>query len=363
MTDATERPDALTGGVAIVGAGIIGCAIARELALRGVSCTVLDPRAIAAGANQASAGMLAPYVEAHEEGPLLALGVASLALYEPWIASLRAEGCAIEFRRVGTLEIALDASTAAGVSSRRGSWLEASEVARLVPELAPTYGALRNDAHGYVDAPGLARALAASAARHGAVFHQARVQRIDRSGGRVSVQAEYRQLDASHVILAAGAWTNAIEGVRTPPLRPVRGQLLHVKWDGTPVPAILWGPDCYIVPRTDGTLLVGATVEDAGFDERTTTEGVHGLLRAARALLPRLSAGSLIEARVGLRPATPDDLPAIGRNEELPAVIHASGHYRNGVLLAPITANAVADLVVKRETDVDLSPFRPGRFR
>jgi glycine oxidase len=128
------------------------------------------------------------------------------------------------------------------------------------------------------------------------------------------------------------------------------------------VPAILWGPDCYIVPRTDGTLLVGATVEEVGFDERTTAEGIAGLLDAARSLLPRLSADSVIEARAGLRPATPDNLPVIGRDPAVPAVIHASGHYRNGVLLAPITAKAVADLVVRGETAVDLSPFRPERF-
>jgi glycine oxidase len=347
--------------VAIVGAGVIGCAIARELAARGVRCTVLDARAVAGGATQASAGMLAPYVEAHEGGPLLELGIQSLALYDDWIGTLRSEGRAVEYRSVGTLQIALTGDGAAALRDVPGTWVDASELARTVPDLAAAHGAVRNGAHGYVDAAGLARALAGSAERHGARFLRTRVQRLA-SGGRLTMVCDDREVDADGVVLAAGAWTNSIAGLATPPLRPVRGQLLHVRWDGAPVPAILWGPDCYIVPRTDGTLLVGATVEEVGFDERTTAEGIAGLLDAARSLLPRLSAGSVIEARAGLRPATPDNLPVIGRDPAVPAVIHASGHYRNGVLLAPITAKAVADLVVGGETTIDLSPFRPERF-
>ena len=163
------------------------------------------------------------------------------------------------------------------------------------------------------------------------------------------------------MVLAAGAWTNAIDGVRTPPLRPVRGQLLHLGWHGDPLPAIVWGPECYIVPRTDGALLVGATVEDAGFDERTTAAGVRDLLDAACELLPEARRASFLGARVGLRPATPDALPAIGPDSDFPGVVHASGHYRNGVLLAPLTARLIADWILERQRAPAFAAFKPDR--
>jgi glycine oxidase len=168
--------------------------------------------------------------------------------------------------------------------------------------------------------------------------------------------------DATTVVIAAGAWGNAIEGVRTPPLRPVRGQLLHLGWRGHPLSTIIWGPDCYIVPRTDGTLLVGATVEEVGYDERTTAAGVRDLLNAACELLPEGRGATFLDARAGLRPATPDELPVLGSEPGTPDIVHASGHYRNGVLLAPITARVIADWVVERKRDPALESFGPGRF-
>jgi glycine oxidase len=314
----------------VVGAGIIGCAIARELAARGVACTVIDPRPIGGGATQASAGMLAPYVEAHERGPLLALGVRSLALYDHWIAGLRADsGIDVEYRRIGTLETATN---------------------RSIPE------------HGYVAADQLSTALARAAERGGARFVRDRVIRIARDGGTLIVTGIEHAFAAAHVVLAAGAWANAIEGVRTPPVRPVRGQLLHLGWTAAPLPTIVWGPRCYVVPRVDGTVLVGATVEEAGFDERLTAAGVHQLLDAVCELLPDARDATFLGARVGLRPATPDELPVIGPDPAVPGLIHAAGHYRNGVLLAPITAKLVADVIVDGRLDEALTPFRPDRF-
>ena len=125
---------------------------------------------------------------------------------------------------------------------------------------------------------------------------------------------------------------------------------------------IIWGPDCYIVPRTDGTLLVGATVEEVGYDERTTAAGVRDLLNAACELLPEGRGATFLDARAGLRPATPDELPVLGSEPGTPDIVHASGHYRNGVLLAPITARVIADWVVERQRDPALESFGPGRF-
>lgn len=321
------------GTVVVVGSGIIGCAIARQLAVRGVTCAVVDDRPVAGGATQASAGMLAPYVEAHERGPLLDLAVRSLALYDDWIADVREEsGFDVEYRRIGTLE---------------------------------TGGAGENrvvTAHGYVAAPQLTFALARAAERHGTVFHRARVTRIEQADAAFRVTTTTAALAATYVVLAAGAWTNGIEGVPTPPVRPVRGQLLRLAWTGPPLTTIVWGPQCYVVPRLDGSILVGATVEDAGFDEHTTEAGIQGLLDAVHSLLPATKSARLIEARVGLRPATPDELPVIGPDPSVPDLIHASGHYRNGVLLAPITARLIGDLIVEGKADECLRDFRPDRF-
>lgn len=353
--------------VVVVGAGIIGCAIARELAVRGVSCTVLDPRPIGGGATQASAGMLAPYVEAHEQGPLLDLAVRSLSLYDEWIGAVRAEsGVDVEYRRIGTLEVALDADRADVMRRAAGahaSWLDASAAMTSHPALGPVAGALFTREHGYVAPPQLTSALARAAERAGAIFRTTSAARITSSGESFRVVTARGDEHADIVILAAGAWTNTIEGVKSPPLRPVRGQLLHLGWNGPNPPAtIVWGPDCYVVPRLDRSVLVGATVEEAGFDERPTAAGVRDLLEAGIRILPQLSSATFLEVRVGLRPATPDGLPVLGIDPRVPGLIHASGHYRNGVLLAPITAKAIADLVAGGRTDVDLKSFRVDRF-
>jgi glycine oxidase ThiO len=356
--------------VVIVGAGIIGCAIARELARRGVACTIVDPRPVAGGATQASAGMLAPYVEADAGGPMLDLCVRSLDRYDDWIAGLREEGASIEYRRIPTLEIALSPAQAAALGGGHGEWLSPRDVARAIPELAPVAGARRNDRHGYVDARELAQALAESSARHGAAFVDGRVERIDHRGATLAVDLGPGRdpVGADAVVLAAGAWSNRINGVRTPPLRPVRGQLLLHRGElasgerPARLPAILWGPGCYIVPRDRSSqLLIGATVEDAGFDERPTEAARTSLFDAACRLLP-LAADGVEETRVGLRPVTPDQLPALGDDPSEPGVFHAAGHYRNGILLAPITAMLMADLIVDGRRDPCLDSFRPHRF-
>ena len=359
----------MTGDVVIVGAGIIGCAIARELSARGVACTVIDDRPVGGGATRASAGMLAPYVEAHEKGPLLELAVRSLDLYERWIADVgRESAIAVEYRRIGTLEVALDPDHAAdlkrapaypGIEMR---WLDPVAAQRLNPALGTISGALLTTGHGYVAALELAGALARASEQRGATFMRGSVQRITRDGSAFRVETTEGELQASAIVMAAGAWTNEIGGIRTPPLRPVRGQLLHLGWSGDPLSTIVWGPECYIVPWTDGTLLVGATVEDVGFDERATAAGVRDLLDAVCELLPAGWGATFIEARSGLRPATPDELPVLGVDPAEPGIVYASGHYRNGVLLAPITAKLIADLVLERKSDPALEKFRPDRF-
>jgi glycine oxidase len=349
-----------------VGAGIIGCAIARELAARGVPCTVVEDRGVAAGATQASAGMLAPYTEAHEPGPLLDAGVRSLELYPDWIAAIRREsGLDVEFALLGTLEVAMTGERAAeltAASAEHGQWLAPREVGLRFPQIAPSHGGRSIPEHGYVVANQLANALAQAAERQGTAFRAARVERISRSRDRFAVDTSAGTLDADAVILAAGAWTNGIQGVRTPPVKPIRGQIVQLAWPGQTLRAVVWGPRCYVVPRLDRTILVGATAEDVGYDERTTAAGIRDLLWAACALLPEARDASFLNARVGLRPATPDALPVIGEDPATPGLFHASGHYRNGVLLAPLTARVLGDLIVDGRRDACLESFRADRF-
>ena len=354
--------------VLIIGAGIIGCAIARELSARGVHVQIIDDRPVAGGATQASAGILAPYIEAHDRGLLLDLGVRSLALYDDWIAAVSGDaGVPIEYRRPGTLEIALDADHAADLrratSGGNPQWLDRDATCALEPALGSIEGALFVTAHGYVAAPELTAALARAAEHHGATFRRSRAERIERVSSHLRVVTASGAIDADRVVLAAGSWTGALAGDRwaAAPVRPVRGQLLQLGWQGPPVTRILWGPECYIVPRADGSLLVGATVEDVGFDERATAAGVRDLLDAACELLPQGWGATFMNVRVGLRPATPDDLPLVGEGET-EGLVYATGHYRNGVLLAPLTARLVADLIVEGKRDPALEMLAPGRF-
>jgi glycine oxidase len=210
----------------------------------------------------------------------------------------------------------------------------------------------------------LTAAQAAAAARGGATFVRARVTRIAPAHDGLRVVTTEGTRSARTVVLAAGAWGHdvAVDGATPPPLRPVRGQLLHLGWSGPPLETIVWGPECYIVPRIDGTLLVGATVEEVGFDERATAAGVRDLLDAACDLLPGGWGATFLGVHVGLRPGTPDDLPILGPDARVPAIVHASGHYRNGVLLAPLTARLVAAWIVDGTRDPTLDVLRPDRF-
>jgi glycine oxidase len=208
---------------------------------------------------------------------------------------------------------------------------------------------------------------------------------LEPSGGVTRVATEAETIEADAVVLAAGSWVSELptsiptlptstDSSYQPPstvrtdlhrqsaVRPIRGQLLHLKSCAPVASRVLWGPGCYIVPRQDGTVLVGATVEDVGFDERATLGGVRALVDAASALVPGLDAASLEDVRVGLRPATADELPLIGPSATMPQVFYAAGHYRSGVLLAPLTAGLVADLVLDGRAGPELDALRPARF-
>jgi glycine oxidase len=364
--------------ILVVGAGIVGCAIAYELSRRGAAVQIIDDRLPGMGATQASAGMLAPYTEAKDRNSLfLDLAVRSLGLYDEFVAHAVADGgTPVGYNRDGTLEIA---ATPARMNELRdiARRLEARGVAldvldesatrREEPRLgADVAGGLLIGAHGYVNALDLAHALFTAARCLGATFvGGGRVHAIRRHGGDIQVEAAGQTHIAQTVIVAAGSWSGqiAIEGAAGLPVRPVRGQMLHLSWKGgASLRRVTWGEHCYLVPWDDGTLLVGATMEEAGFDETTTMAGVQDLLNAASALVPLVREAGFLSARAGLRPGTADAMPIIGWSSVMPGVMYATGHFRNGVLLAPLTAQIVADAVIDRRVDPALDAIGPRRF-
>jgi glycine oxidase len=359
--------------VLVIGGGIIGCGIARALSTLGHQVTLVDARGIGRGASRASAGMLAPYTEGQHDRALQALGIRSLELYNGLLAELAAEGELVEYTRNGSIEIALDDDDLARIDAMAAALstdgvaferLGAGALATLEPGVTPaSLGGLRIASHGAVDVPALVQALWRSAASRGATHVAASVTAIASASGGVQVDTTAGRLTVPNAVLSAGCWAGQITpAAATLPVGPVRGQLLVLRLGHQILRHAIWGPRCYLVPWHDGTVLVGATVEDAGFDEHATAQGVASLLNAATELLPALAGASFEEVRVGLRPGTPDDRPIVGPSSQIDGLVYATGHYRNGALLAPLTANAVACLIEGRPLDRVWEPCSPVRY-
>ena len=363
--------------VVVIGAGVIGCACAYELASAGAKVHVIDTRRVGQGASQASAGVLAPYIEGHESSDLRTLGRRSLDLYDRFAARvIEDSGSTVQYDRNGTLEVAFEEeelatyrATAAALSKDgiEARLLDSGELRSLEPLAATNArGGLLIGIHGFIGVPDLTEALAVAARRKGAQFTlDTRVISIREAGGRPAIETERGSYTPDKVVMAAGSWTGQIDiaGVRPVAIKPIRGQLLHLAWPtAQPLRRVVWGAECYIVPWLNGRVLVGATVEDAGFDERATAAGVRDLLDAACTLIPHLWQASFVEVRVGLRPMPPDALPIVGQSEVVPGLIYATGHYRNGVLLAPLTASLVTTIVLQQGDDAALGALTPVRF-
>jgi glycine oxidase len=363
--------------VVVVGAGVIGCAIGYELARRGVSVDIVDDRPAGMGATQASAGVLAPYIEAHPGTPLLDLTVRSLAAFDQFVERVRSSsGMTVPYRRSGSLEVVTTPDGRARLSALASILSSCGIAAELLdehgaretePELAASVlGGLLVPSHGFVGALSLTEALSAGARQHGARFvRNGRALRIGRAGRDLVVETSRVRVTGRAVVLAAGSWSGGIdiEGVSdSVPVKPIRGQLMQLSWSGQDVRRVLWGERCYLVPWDDRTVLIGATVEDVGFDERTTAAGVRDLIDAACDLVPNARAAGFTAARSGLRPATPDELPVIGPSSIVPNLMYATGHYRNGILLSPLTAQLVADALVDNRADPVLRTTSPQRF-
>jgi len=363
--------------VIVIGAGVIGAAVADALALRGASVTVIDMRSPGRGASQASAGVLAPFTEASGKTALFDLCVRSLGLYDAFLTSLTARsGRQVEHVRNGTVEVALTTDEATLLKSAQSwlaghdipcDWLDPVDLRMHEPAVAPAaVGALAIPSQGFVNVPALVGALVQSARLAGATFESQREAiEVIPYRDRAEVRAGDARYSADHVVIAAGSWSGRVRVANVPalPVRPIRGQLLRLQWNRGPMPTrVVWGHDCYCVPWHDGTLLVGATVEDVGFDETSTVEGVRALTDGVARLLPDAKLAAVADVRVGLRPASPDGLPLIGPLTMAPTVTLATGHFRNGILLAPLTAQLVARSVLDGWRDPMLAVTTPDRF-
>ena len=360
--------------VTIAGAGVIGCAVAYELASRGAHVRILDSRTAGGGATRASAGILAPYIEGHDP-TLRRLCVRSLALFDDFIDRVRSDsGVVVEYERHGTLQVALTQdevnqlkrmAQALGESKVTHALLDSGEVRRREPALtADTVAGLEIPEQGYVAPADLTRALVAAAIRQGAIFDIATALTVE-EGKVPRLHTSAGVIESDAVIVAAGSWSSQIgrpAASTEASVRPIRGQLLQLRLPQRAATHVIWGEDCYLVNRHDGTVLAGATVEDVGFDERATSDGVEQLLQASMRLMPCLRDAAFEEVRVGLRPMTTDELPAMGASSTMPHVFYATGHYRNGVLLAPLTARLMTDLVLDGRIGEELSTVRPERL-
>ena len=354
--------------VAVVGAGAVGTAIAWRCAQHGLSVTLVDPQPDR-GAWRTAAGMLAPHTELHyAESPLLRLGTASLAAYPAFVAELEdASGLPTGYRECGTLAVAWDGADLAALRdlARFGSslgldmrMLTGREVRALEPALAPGVpGGMLAERDHQVDPRQLHAALLRAAVRAGVEVRVAAadLQRLGRDvhlddGGTVS---------AGTVVLAAGAWSG--HGVR-----PVKGQTLRLRLPGPPriehvVRGSVKGSTVYVVARASGEYVVGATAEEAGFDARPRAGAIYELLRDAQTLLPELGEAEFVEVSTAFRPGSPDNAPLLGPSD-VDGVVLATGHYRNGILLTPVTATGIADYVATGELPAPLRPFTPGRL-
>jgi glycine oxidase len=360
--------------VVVIGAGLQGCGVALRLAQAGADVVVLERSIPGAEASSAAGGILSPGVEA-EPGPFHDLCMASLHRWQAFAAEVeRLSGAWVAYRGGGTLEVSLD-DRFTPVLAARATRLERAGIAvdvldgeaarRLEPGLsAETRGALWFRDEASVDPRLLGRALHAAAARAGARFLQGQVRGVAFAGGRAAgVDHESGRLEAPAVVLAAGAWSLQVAGSGLPAgaVRPVRGQIAVLDTRPPLLSRVVFSDKGYVVPRPDGRILCGSTREEAGFEKAVTAGGLLRVLELAVEVAPGLAAAPLVESWSNFRPATPDGMPILGPGS-VPGLFYATGHYRNGVLLAPVTADAVAAAVLGRAAPVDLAPFGPGRL-
>ncbi len=336
--------------VIIAGAGIIGISLALELGERGLAVLVLDRAEPGGEASSAAAGMLAA-ADPETPSALRPMAFESARMFPEFVRKLETAGkMPVDFRRVGTIALLHEAPAPAEYRS-----LSTDELQRLEQSLKNAGQSAFFVQEDSVDPFLLMQAALAAARNLGVEIRgHASVKDIRPRDNGVQVLTPADTFTARFVVDCRGAWSGA-------PVRPRKGQMLYVQPRTDVLQHVLRAPDVYLVPRSSGKVLVGATVEDVGYDKSVDPATIHSLLTAATKYLPDFSSAPITQSWAGLRPGTPDDLPIIGPTET-PGVFIASGHFRNGILLAPITAKIMADLVEGRPSPLDIDAFAPSRF-
>jgi glycine oxidase len=337
--------------VIIAGAGIIGVSLALELRQRGASVLVLDRAEPGSEASSAAAGMLAA-ADPETPAALHQLAVESARLFAAFVQRVEsAAGIQVDFRRVGTIALMPEPT-----APREYRGLSAAELQLLEPSIHRSEHSAYFVREDSVDPNLLMRAsLAAARTLEVEVRGHAAVTEMHARGDAVEVVTQAEMFSAASAVDCRGAWSGA-------PVRPRKGQMLYVLPEGRLLQHVLRTPEVYVVPRSSGKILIGATVEDVGFEKSVDPSAILQLMNAAAQYLPGLASAPIIQSWAGLRPGTPDDLPIIGLTDA-PRVFAATGHFRNGILLAPVTAQIMADLVQGQPSPLDIRAFSPNRFR
>ncbi|HEY6264434.1 MAG TPA: glycine oxidase ThiO [Candidatus Acidoferrum sp.] len=362
--------------VAVAGGGVIGGAIALEVSRAGMRVGVFDRQQPGQEASWASAGILSPAPESPAMIAMVPLGKMSLALYPEFVVQVEEiSGMNTGFRSKGTLEALFSGDAKAELSTiialhhglgLKAEPLRAADARKLEPALSEDVEAavLRPDEHS-VDNRILTSAVLEAARRSGAeIFADNGVKAIWREGQRCAgLILQNEKVEATWTIIAAGCFSAAIDGIAAyAPLRPAKGQMVALRAEDVEIERVLWGEHIYLVPRNDGRILAGATVEYAGFDKRTTAGGIEKILSAAIELAPGLANARIEETWAGLRPDTPDHLPILGPTD-MDGLLMATGHFRSGILLTPITARLIREWITEQSVSVDWDRFSPLRFQ
>ena len=371
--------------VIIVGGGVIGLGIGWQLAKTGCTVSIYERDQAGRAASWAAAGMLAPHAEVHfEERALLRLGVQSCRMYPEWVAELEADSqMSVGYRAEGTLIVGVDRDDARELEhlyesqqllNLKVEWLTGAEAREMEPLLSPkiTAAIWSRDDH-QVDNRGMVDALIEAYRNANGILHENtpvnKIEVVDGKAAGIWIKGNLEEADV--IVLAAGCWSSDIDGLPKtvqPPVRPVKGQMLALQMEeGIVLEKVIRAPrakyptDVYLVPKDDGRLVIGATNEEMDFDTRLTAGGLFELLRGSWEAVPGIYDLPVLEAWTGLRPGSRDNAPILGETS-VKNLIMATGHYRNGILLTPVTAREIASLILRGETSETIAPFQLSRF-
>jgi glycine oxidase len=364
-----------TFDVAIAGGGLVGAAIAFELAHAGLRVAIFDRQQPGEGASWAAAGILSPAPENAAMIPVVPLGRASLTFYPEFVANIEeASGQSVGYRAKGTLEAFFSSDSQAKLNTiialhhglgLKAEPLSANDAREMEPSLSTELEAavLRPD-EACIDNRALTRAVLTATERAGAkIFGGRGVKAIRKSGGRCpGLTVDNEKVEARWTIIASGCYSAEIEGAAIyAPARPAKGQMIAMRAKDVAIKRVLWSEHVYLVPRNDGRIVAGATVEYVGFDKEVTAGGLQKILAGAIELAPALAEARIEETWAGLRPDSPDHLPIIGPTD-IEGLLIATGHFRSGILLAPITARLIREWIMMQNVSVDWARFSPMRF-